>query len=96
MLAQMRMALQSMNQMIMLEQFKLMEDTLVNMVNMKLLLPQTGKSKQYKFVEKDMSDYFDLITQKMDDKLNGAKFKKKLDTIKEEYSIESKKVENKN
>lgn len=53
-------------------------------------------SKQYKFVEKDMSDYFDLITQKMDDKLNGAKFKKKLDTIKEEYSIESKKVENKN
>lgn len=55
-----------------------------------------GKSKQYKFVEKDMSDYFDLITQKMDDKLNGAKFKKKLDTIKEEYSIESKKVENKN
>ena len=55
-----------------------------------------GRSKQYKFVEKDMSDYFDLITQKMDDKLNGAKFKKKLDTIKEEYSIESKKVENKN
>ena len=55
-----------------------------------------GKSKQYKFVEKDMSDYYDLITQKMDDKLNGAKFKKKLDTIKEEYSIESKKVENKN
>ena len=55
-----------------------------------------GKSKQYKFVEKGMSDYFDLITQKMDDKLNGAKFKKKLDTIKEEYSIESKKVENKN
>ena len=55
-----------------------------------------GKSKQYKFVEKDMSDYFDLITQKMDDILNGAKFKKKLDTIKEEYSIESKKVENKN
>lgn len=53
-------------------------------------------NKQYKFVEKDMSDYFDLITQKMDDKLNGAKFKKKLDTIKEEYSIESKKVENKN
>lgn len=53
-------------------------------------------SKQYKFVEKDMSDYYDLITQKMDDKLNGAKFKKKLDTIKEEYSIESKKVENKN
>lgn len=55
-----------------------------------------GRSKQYKFVEKDMSDYYDLITQKMDDKLNGAKFKKKLDTIKEEYSIESKKVENKN
>ncbi len=55
-----------------------------------------GRSKQYKFVEKDMSDYFDLITQKIDDKLNGAKFKKKLDTIKEEYSIESKKVENKN
>lgn len=55
-----------------------------------------GRSKQYKFVEKDMSDYFDLITQKMDDKLNGAKFKKKLDTIKEEYSNESKKVENKN
>ena len=55
-----------------------------------------GKSKQYKFVEKDMSDYYDLITQKMDDKLNGVKFKKKLDTIKEEYSIESKKVENKN
>ena len=42
-----------------------------------------GRSKQYKFVEKDMSDYYDLITQKMDDKLNGAKFKKKLDTIKE-------------
>lgn len=55
-----------------------------------------GRSKQYKFVEKDMSDYYDLITQKLDDKLNGAKYKKKLDTIKEEYSIESKKVENKN
>ncbi len=55
-----------------------------------------GKSKQYKFVEKDMSDYYDLITQKMDATLKGAKFKKKLDTIKEEYSIESKKVENKN
>ncbi len=53
-------------------------------------------NKQYKFVEKDMSDYYDLITQKLDDKLNGAKYKKKLDTIKEEYSIESKKVENKN
>lgn len=62
----------------------------------KVITAPDGKSKQYKFVEKDMSDYYDLITQKMDDKLNGAKFKKKLDTIKEEYSIESKKVENKN
>lgn len=62
----------------------------------KVIIAPDGKSKQYKFVEKDMSDYYDLITQKMDDKLNGAKFKKKLDTIKEEYSIESKKVENKN
>lgn len=62
----------------------------------KVITAPDGKSKQYKFVEKDMSDYYDLITQKIDDKLNGAKFKKKLDTIKEEYSIESKKVENKN
>lgn len=49
---------------------------------------------KYEFVQKDMSDYYDLITQKMDDKLNGAKFKGKLESIKEEYSIESKKIDN--
>ena len=49
----------------------------------------------YEFKEQDMSDYYDLITQKMNDKLDGAKFKKKLEMIKEDYSVESKKIDNK-
>lgn len=59
------------------------------------IITDSDGNKAYKFVQKDMSDYYDLITQLQDKKLNGAKFKGKLEDVKKQYSVESKKVEDK-
>lgn len=48
---------------------------------------------KYIFNKKDMSDDYELITSMLDDKMSGPKYKGKLETVKEQYSIESKKVE---
>lgn len=73
----------------------LVDGKYINKYGEYIITTDSAGKMAYKFVQKDMSDYYDLITQLQDKKLNGPTFKGKLEDVKEQYSIESKKVEDK-
>lgn len=73
----------------------LVDGKYINKYGEYIITSDSAGKKAYKFVQKDMSDYYDLITQLQDKKLNGPTFKGKLEDVKKQYSIESKKVEDK-
>lgn len=56
---------------------------------------KNNKITRYEFKEEDMSKYRDVISQNQDKKLSGPKYKEGLEQLKEQYSNEMKKLDNK-